>query len=54
MGFNSKVCCNTIVTVMYSTMVYTRYILNIKGGGHAKIQKYFFCINEIFDMSNSP
>ena len=26
MGFNSKVCCNTIVTVMYSTMVYTRYI----------------------------
>ena len=27
---------------------------NIKGGGHAKIQKYFFCINVIFDICNSP
>ena len=26
----------------------------LKGGRHAKIQKYFFFINEIFDMSNSP
>ena len=28
MCFNSKVCCNTIVTVMYSTMVYTCYTIS--------------------------
>ena len=28
--------------------------VNIKEGGHAKIQKYFFAINVIFDICNSP